>query len=65
MVVIPSTNSPIDFAKICSFSLFAKTVIFLTKEELLKLYNYEIPPCGTKVKLIDIGITELQPKFHH
>ena len=29
-----------------------KPVIFLTKEELLKLYTYEIPKNGTKVKLV-------------
>ena len=31
-VVIPSTNSPIDFAKICSFSLFAKPVLINFKK---------------------------------
>ena len=34
-VVIPSTNSPIDFTKICSFSLFAKPVLINFK----KLYQ--------------------------
>ena len=33
------------------FKIIAPPVIFLTKEELLKLYNYEIPANGTKVKL--------------
>ena len=33
------------------FKLVSKPVIFLTKEELLKLYNYKIPANGTKVKL--------------
>ena len=37
-------------------------VIFLIKEELLKLYNYEIPPCGTKVKLIDMNGEEYEKK---
>ncbi len=31
-----------------------KPVIFLTKEELKKLYNYEIPPTGTEVELYDM-----------
>ena len=35
------------------FKVLEKPVIFLTKEELLKLYNYEVPANGTKVKLID------------
>jgi len=35
------------------FKVLQKPVIFLTKEELLKLYNYEIPENGTKVKLTD------------
>lgn len=30
--------------------------------ELLKLYNYEIPPCGTKVKLIDMNGEEYEKK---
>ena len=33
------------------FKVLDKPVIFLTKEELLKLYTYEIPKNGTKVKL--------------
>ncbi len=36
------------------FKVLAKPVIFLTKEELLKLYNYEIPANGTIVKLHDM-----------
>ena len=35
------------------FKVLDKPVIFLTKEELLKLYTYEIPKNGTKVKLYD------------
>lgn len=34
------------------FKVLEKPVIFLTKEELLKLYTYEIPKNGTKVKLV-------------
>ena len=34
------------------FKVLDKPVIFLTKEELLKLYTYEIPKNGTKVKLV-------------
>lgn len=33
------------------FKVVEKPVIFLTKDELLKLYKYEIPANGTKVKL--------------
>lgn len=44
------------------FKVLEKPVIFLTKEELLKLYNYEIPPCGTKVKLIDMNGEEYEKK---
>lgn len=33
------------------FKLVEQPIIFLTKEELLKLYNYEIPASGTKVTL--------------
>ncbi len=36
------------------FKVLAKPVIFLTKEELLKLYNYDIPTNGTIVKLHDM-----------
>ena len=35
------------------FKVLAKPVIFLTREELLKLYNYQIPAGGTVVKLTD------------
>lgn len=44
------------------FKVLEKPVIFLTKEELLKLYNYEIPPCGTKVKLTDMNGEEYEKK---
>ena len=36
------------------FKTMPKPVIYLTKEELLALYNYEIPARGTKVKLTDL-----------
>ena len=35
------------------FKVLEKPVIFLTKEELLKLYRYPIPPSGTVVTLQD------------
>ena len=35
------------------FKVLAKPVIFLTRPELLKLYNYEIPANQTKVQLTD------------
>jgi len=35
------------------FKVLAKPVIFLTRPELLKLYNYEIPANQTKVRLTD------------
>ena len=42
------------------FKVLEKPVIFLTKEELLRLYNYEIPANGTKVKLININGEEYE-----
>ena len=42
------------------FKVLEKPVIFLTKEELLKLYNYEIPQNGTKVKLTDMNGLEYE-----
>lgn len=42
------------------FKVLDKPVIFLTKEELLKLYTYEIPKNGTKVKLYDINGEEYE-----
>jgi integrase len=35
------------------FKIVEKPVIFLTKDELMRLYNYEIPEDGTKVRLLD------------
>lgn len=37
-----------------------KPVIFLTKEELLHLYRFEIPKNGTKVKLLDMNGQEYE-----
>lgn len=42
------------------FKLVAKPVIFLTRQELLQLYNYEIPANGTKVKLKDYSGLEYE-----
>lgn len=42
------------------FKVLEKPVIFLTKEELLKLYYYEIPANGTKVKLADMNGLEYE-----
>ncbi len=36
------------------FKLTDKPIIFLTKEELLQLYHYQIPKNGTKLKLINM-----------
>jgi site-specific recombinase XerD len=44
------------------FKVLQKPVIFLTKEELLKLYNYQIPANGTKVKLFDMQGMEYEKK---
>lgn len=42
------------------FKILEKPVIFLTKEELLRLYNYEIPANGTKVMLKDMNGNEYE-----
>lgn len=42
------------------FKVLAKPVIFLTKEELLTLYTYQIPLNGTKVKLTDMNGLEYE-----
>ena len=42
------------------FKVLEKPVIFLTKEELLKLYSFQIPANGTKVKLIDMNGLEYE-----
>ena len=46
------------------FKLVDKPVIFLTKEELLKLYNYSIPANGTKVKLHNYEGEEYEKVVH-
>lgn len=42
------------------FKVLEKPVIFLTKEELLKLYYFQVPANGTKVKLIDMNGLEYE-----
>lgn len=42
------------------FKLVEKPVIFLTREELLTVYNYKVPKNGTKVKLKDLGGNEYE-----
>ena len=37
------------------FKVLAKPVVFLTREELLKLYNYQIPTGGAVVELRDLN----------
>lgn len=44
------------------FKVLEKPVIFLTREELLKLYKYEIPASGTMVKLKDVNGKEYEKK---
>ena len=46
------------------FKLVEKPIIFQTKEELLKLYNYEIPANGTKVKLHNYAGEEYEKVVH-
>ena len=46
------------------FKLVDKPIIFLTKEELLILYNYEIPANGTKVKLHNYAGEEYEKVVH-
>lgn len=46
------------------FKVLEKPVIFLTKEELLKLYRYEIPANGTKVQLLDNNGNEYEKQVH-
>lgn len=43
------------------FKIIDKPVIFLTKEELLKLYNFPVPANGTKVKLHTSEGEEYEP----
>ena len=46
------------------FKLVDKPIIFLTKEELLKLYNYAIPANGSKVKLHNYEGKEYEKVVH-
>ena len=46
------------------FKVLEKPVIFLTKEELLKLYNYQIPANGKEVDLIDRNGKEYKKTIH-
>ena len=46
------------------FKIIDKPVIFLTKEELLRLYNYQIPANGTKVKLHKYDGEEYEKEVH-
>ena len=46
------------------FKLVDKPVIFLTKEELIKLYNFEVPANGTKVKLHTYEGEEYEKEVH-
>ncbi len=46
------------------FKVIEKPVIFLTKEELLKLYRYEIPTNGTKVILHNYQGEEYEKEVH-
>ena len=46
------------------FKVLEKPVIFLTKEELLKLYNYEIPANGAIVKLTYNNGNEYEKQVH-
>ena len=46
------------------FKILDKPVIFLTKEELLKLFRYEIPANGTTVKLTDNDGNEYDKEVH-
>lgn len=42
------------------FRIIDKPVIFLNKDELIRLYKYEIPENGTKVKLVDLNGEEYE-----
>ena len=42
------------------FKVLEKPVIFLTKEELLHLYNFKIPKNGEKIKLLDMNGKEYE-----
>lgn len=46
------------------FKVIEKPVIFLTKDELMKVYRYEIPANGTKVKLHNYEGDEYEKVVH-
>ena len=58
------TNTYINIYK-AKFKILEKPVIFLTKEELIKLYNYQIPANGTEVKLRDNTGEEYTKTVHN
>ena len=47
------------------FKVLDKPVIFLTKDELMKLYHYEIPQRGTIVKLVNQDGEEYEKTVEH
>ena len=46
------------------FKIIDKPVIFLTKDELMRLYKYEVPVNGTKVKLHNYEGEEYEKEVH-
>ena len=46
------------------FKIIDKPVIFLTKDELMTLYNYQVPANGTKVKLHNYDGEEYEKEVH-
>lgn len=44
------------------FKVLEKPVIFLTKEELLKVYNYEVPANGTVIQMVKCDGTKYEKK---
>ena len=46
------------------FKIIDKPVIFLTKDELLTLYNFQVPANGTKVKLHNYEGEEYEKEVH-
>ena len=46
------------------FKVVEKPVIFLRKEELLRLYDYEIPASGTLVDLVDMNGNKYQKRVN-
>ena len=58
------TNTYINIYK-AKFKILEKPVIFLTKEELMKLHNYEVPANGTEVKLHDNKGEEYTKTVHN